>query len=137
VSYIPLPSVTVLIACYNGSRYIDECLKSLINQQDNQYKLQIICCDDSSTDDSYNFLLSYQEKLPNLITVIKNEKNLGSSLTRARLISCVQTQYFCFCDIDDFYYPNSIKYLLKKSKKGTCDIVTAKTYRIIGKKKRV
>ena len=52
--------ITVIIPIYNVSKYLKNCLESVINQT---YKnLEIICINDGSTDNSLQILKEYKEK---------------------------------------------------------------------------
>ena len=54
-----MSKVAVLVAVYNATPFLEECLNSLLQQtlQD----IQIICVDDASTDDSLDLLHRYAE----------------------------------------------------------------------------
>ena len=65
--------ITVIVPCYNGFRYMINCLSALENQTYKRFKVIIV--DDCSTDDSYNQLTSYKEQSPLDITLIRNSKN--------------------------------------------------------------
>ena len=54
------PLVSVIIPTYNAGAVIDRCLTSVVNQT--HTNLQIICCDDCSSDDTYQKLLAWTEK---------------------------------------------------------------------------
>ena len=48
------PKISVIVPCYNVSKYIEKCLDSLINQT---YKnIEIICVEDHSTDNTKEVL---------------------------------------------------------------------------------
>ena len=59
--------VSVLVANYNNSIYLNRCIKSIQNQ--NYKNIEIIVVDDNSTDNSIAILKKIKK-----ITVIKNEK---------------------------------------------------------------
>ena len=60
--------ITVIIPIYNVSKYLKNCLESVINQT---YKnLEIICINDGSTDNSLQILKEYKEKYPEKNIVI-------------------------------------------------------------------
>ena len=68
-----LKKVSVLITNYNNQKYINQCIKSLLNQK---YKnLEILFHDDSSTDNSLKIIKKYKK-----VKVIKNKvrSNFGS-----------------------------------------------------------
>ena len=62
---------TVLIANYNNSKYIDECLSSVINQS--YKKIEIIVVDDNSSDNSLEILNKYTSQ----IKLIKKKQKIG------------------------------------------------------------
>ena len=53
--------VSVILPVYNGEKYIDLCLKSLLNQILKDY--EIICINDGSTDKSANILDKYEKNI--------------------------------------------------------------------------
>ena len=56
--------VSVIIPCYNGEKYIDRCIDSIINQT---YKnLQIIIVNDGSTDNSEMNILKRKDDITSL-----------------------------------------------------------------------
>ena len=64
------PLATVLIANYNNSKCIDQCLASVLNQ--NYKKIEIIVVDDNSSDNSLEILNNYA----NQIKLIKKRKKI-------------------------------------------------------------
>ena len=52
-------TVSVLVAVYNGEKYLEQCLSSLLAQT--LQNVQIICVDDCSTDSSLEILHKYQQ----------------------------------------------------------------------------
>ena len=62
---------TILIANYNNSKYVDECLTSVINQ--NYTKVEIIVVDDNSSDNSLEILNKYTSQ----IKLIKKKEKTG------------------------------------------------------------
>lgn len=101
--------ITVVMATYNGKKFLSVQLDSILNQTFNDFKLLII--DDCSTDSTKDILLEYQKKYPGIINLIFNEKNLGSRATFAKGVELVDTQYFAFSDQDDFWLPNKLEIL--------------------------
>ena len=54
------PLVSVLIPVYNVEKYLERCLDSILKQT--LTKIEIICVNDGSTDNSLNILKEYQKK---------------------------------------------------------------------------
>ena len=106
--------ISVIVPVYNGQKYIDICVKSVLNQS---YKnIELILVDDGSTDDSYKVLEKWKEE-DSRVKVIKKE-NAGVSSARNAGIEAASGAFVTFIDVDDFiendfldYYYNMIKKL--------------------------
>ena len=94
-------SIAVIIPCYNGWKYMSNCLESLENQS--SLPNQIIIVDDCSTDDSFEHLNNYILKSPLKIQLVRNESNVGPGQSRANALKYVATEYVSFCDCDDWF----------------------------------
>ena len=103
--------ISIIINVYNGEKYINKCLDSIINQT---YKnLEIIVVNDGSSDNTLNILNSYHDQRIKIITT----KNLGLSLSRNVGIDNASGSYLYFVDVDDFIKPDTITYLYNLIKK--------------------
>ena len=51
------PLLSIIINCFNGEKYLSECLKSILNQTYENY--EVIFWDNKSTDNSKNIFLNY------------------------------------------------------------------------------
>ena len=97
------PKVTVLLSTYNGHRHIKELVDSVLMQDSVDVKLQVR--DDGSTDDTIDILRSYNDSR---ITVKKGE-NLKPALSFLTLLrECDDSDYYAYCDQDDYWYPNKL-----------------------------
>lgn len=98
--------VSVIIPVFNTEKYISRCINSVLSQT---YKdIEIICCDDGSTDGSYNVLLDFQSKYKN-IQVLKNSSNIGQGKSRNKCISISNGKFLFFLDSDNYILPHSIE----------------------------
>lgn len=100
--------VSVIIPVYNSSKYLRECIDSVLKQT---YKnLEIIIIDDRSTDDSVDIINSYKDKR---IKFIKLKKNSGVSICRNKGIDLATGEYITFIDSDDYWDIDKIKKQVK------------------------
>lgn len=93
-------TVSVIIPVYNTEKYLEKCLDSLVNQT--LKNMEVICVDDISTDGSYDILLTYQQKYPKLIKVIKLDEKLRQGGARNRGLDIAAGKYIAFVDSDDY-----------------------------------
>ncbi len=101
--------IAVLLAVYNGEKYLKDQIDSLLAQTVSDIK--IILRDDGSTDASMSIVKSYCEKYPDKISSITG-KATGSALKNFSLLlqSCDDSfDYIMFCDQDDVWLPDKIE----------------------------
>lgn len=105
--------VTILMATYNGEKYVSEQIQSIINQSFTNWFLLIR--DDGSKDNTMEILNMYEKK-ENRIMVIRDEfGNLGQCLNFNELIKNVKTDsYVMFSDQDDIWLPTKIEESIKE-----------------------
>ena len=101
--------VSIVVPVYNASKYLEECLNSIINQTYSD--IEIVLIDDGSTDNSGNICDAY-EKNDNRIKVY-HQKNSGVSSARNNGIKESRGEYVCFVDSDDVVHPDYIKKLVE------------------------
>ncbi|OGM93442.1 hypothetical protein A2333_02005 [Candidatus Wolfebacteria bacterium RIFOXYB2_FULL_49_7] len=101
-----IPKVSVLMPAYNAEKYIREAVESILKQTFSDFEFIII--DDCSTDDTWGIIQEYSKK-DLRITVAKNERNLGISATRNKLISLSMAKYVAWQDADDISLPYRIE----------------------------
>ncbi|MEW9080056.1 glycosyltransferase family 2 protein [Terrisporobacter glycolicus] len=98
--------VSIITPVYNSEKYIEECIKSVINQS---YKnIEMIIIDDGSTDNSKNIIEKYTESFP-FIKYIKCNKNNGVWAARNIGIEKAKGRFISFLDADDLYKKNKIE----------------------------
>lgn len=114
--------VSVIIACYNGEKYIDDCLYSITNQT--YSNLEILICDDNSSDKSFLKLKEWEQK-DNRIVVLKNNTNLYAAATRNRCFKKAKGYYFLIQDIDDYSELNRVECLLDAITEEGVDFVSS------------
>lgn len=102
-------SVNILVATYNGEKYFDELMQSLLKQTYSNIKIFIL--DDGSKDNTKNIITKY---LSDKVKLIPNDKNLGYPFSFYKLITdCEPADYYCLCDQDDVWYPDKVEKSIK------------------------
>jgi glycosyltransferase involved in cell wall biosynthesis len=98
-------SVDVVIPCYNGARFIDRCIKSVLAQTSPVNR--IIFVDDGSTDNSLALILKLQEEFSNIQVITQD--NQGLAAARNKGISFSEATFLSFLDVDDYWLPTKIE----------------------------
>ncbi|MCQ2478667.1 MAG: glycosyltransferase family 2 protein [Clostridia bacterium] len=104
--------ITVLLATYNGEKYISEQLDSLINQTYTDFRIAI--SDDGSTDKTPEILNEYQKKYPDKIEILGGEKSGSAKNNFMKLLLHCNGGYVMFCDQDDYWQSGKIEKTYKK-----------------------
>lgn len=110
--------VSVIIPIYNVENYLDECIKSVLNQT--YHNLEIILIDDGSTDSSKNICEKYQ-KVDNRIQLV-SKKNEGQASARNLGIDMASGNYIYFLDSDDYIKESTIKEVIDYMEKNNADL---------------
>lgn len=121
--------VSIIVPMYNAKNTIKKCLKSLLNQTYNN--IEIIIVNDGSTDDCQRIVKKFM-KHDNRIIII-NQNNSGSSEARKTGLKNIsdKSEFFLFCDADDYVHRDYVKILLNYQSKYNADIVQCGYYKTI------
>lgn len=95
------PLVSIIIPVYNGSKYLKEAIDSALNQT-HSHK-EVIVVDDGSTDNSWQIIESYGQKLRSF-----KQKNGGVSTALNLGIQQAKGKYISWLSHDDIYAPNKL-----------------------------
>lgn len=106
-----MAKVSVLVAVYNASEYLSQCLESLLNQT--LRDIQIICIDDCSTDNSLDVLRNYSQR-DGRIEVISLKQNKGQAHARNIGLKQAVGEYVCMLDSDDWFSANALNEAVEK-----------------------
>lgn len=114
--------VSIVVPIYNVEKYLDECVRSLINQT---YKnIEIILVDDGSKDSS-GAIADNLAKEDSRIRVIHKD-NGGVSSARNLGIKNATGDYICFVDSDDYLAPEFVEYMIRMIQKNDADFCFSK-----------
>lgn len=106
-----MDKVSIVIPVYNREKFIGEAIESCLNQT---YKnLEIIICDNFSTDSTWNICQEYSKKYP-IIHLYQNKVNLGPVLNWENCISKCNGRYVKVLFSDDLLYNQCIELMVKK-----------------------
>ena len=118
------PKISVVFPVYNNEKYIEKCIRSVMNQSFKD--IEMIVIDDGSTDSAPAILDRLSEE-DDRITVIHKE-NEGSAKGRNLGIENANGVYIAFVESDDYTHPDMYKELYDRAIKTDADIVKCGFY---------
>lgn len=104
-----LPLVSIVLAVFNGERFLREQLESLVSQT--YASMEIIAVDDASTDTSSSILKEFSSRHSNIIVEV-SLKNGGQVAALERGLGLARGDYIAISDQDDIWLPEKISKLL-------------------------
>ena len=131
--------VSVIMPYYKKEKFIRESVVSILNQS---YKnFEIIIIDDEVSSKSHKILRSIMN-LDKRIRILRNIKNLGAGESRNKGIKIARGSFIAFCDCDDLWNKEKLKYQLNFMKKNRINfsftaykIINEKTKKVISNRK--
>jgi glycosyltransferase involved in cell wall biosynthesis len=101
------PAVEVLLATYNGARFLPEQVDSVLAQD--YENIRILARDDGSSDETAELLAQYAARFPSRFRVMPASPGGGSPKDNFLLLMQASTaDYVCFCDQDDVWLPDKV-----------------------------
>lgn len=107
---VEAPKVAVVMATYNGEKFIEEQLQSIVNQT--YPNLEIVITDDCSTDGTYSILQRYAHRYPN-ISCYQNRRNIGYVKNFEKAIKLAEADYIALSDQDDIWQHDKIALMME------------------------
>jgi glycosyltransferase involved in cell wall biosynthesis len=99
--------IEILLATYNGERYLAEQLDSILAQTHQNW--HILARDDGSSDDTVAILSAYKTSLGEKLTIFEDARgNLGSVGNFSCLMENSTAPFAAFCDQDDVWLPEKL-----------------------------
>ena len=103
-----LPAVEVLLATYNGERFVREQIESILAQDYPQ--VRVVARDDGSSDGTVGILDEYERRYPERFRVVRDGvRSGGAKWNFIRLLRQSTAGYVCLADQDDVWKPNKAR----------------------------
>ena len=125
----------ILMATYNGSKYIGQQIQSIIDQDYQDWELCI--SDDGSNDNTVEIINRYAVSDKRILPLLQDNSAHGACLNFYHLMRYAQTHrneyhYYFLCDQDDFWEKNKISLQIDKAEEyGDCPVLIYSDLRII------
>lgn len=114
--------VSFIVPFYNVEKYIEQCIRSLYNQDVPLDEYEVIVVNDCSPDNSRDIVLKLKEEFPTLLLIehANNKKQAGARNTGVKE---AKGEYIWFIDSDDFLQPNVLRGLLREATENNLDVL--------------
>lgn len=109
--------VSIIVPVYNVELYIEQCIKSMINQTYNN--CEFIFVNDGTKDNSVDIIKKYMKKDHRI--KLKEQENSGVSSARNLGLKEACGEYIVFVDSDDYLATDFVEYMLTLIAKDKCD----------------
>ena len=98
--------IAILMATYNGAKYIEEQIESIVNQSEQDWTLYIQ--DDGSTDGTVDIINRYADG-DKIVFVDRGLSKQGAGMNFMSLLNMVESPYYMFADQDDVWFPDKVE----------------------------
>lgn len=115
--------VSIITPCYNSAQYIDKYFSSLKEQTIGIGKLEILCINDNSTDNTLDKLYEYEEQFPDSVCVINLKENIKQGGARNVGLEYATGKYIAFVDSDDWIKEDMCAILYHIAEKYQTDFI--------------
>ena len=117
--------VSLILPSLNVARYVDECLKSAVDQE--LKDIEIICVDAGSTDGTLEIIRDHAERDNRIKLVLSDQKSYGYQMNLG--MRHASGQYIGILETDDFVPKNMYSELYEIAEREQAEIVKADFYR--------
>lgn len=113
--------LSILTPVWNQEELVIKGLNSIPRRED----VEVIVCNDGSTDGTLAALKEYAKTTDLNLTVLSNSKNKGVAATANRLLASAKGEWFHFLMSDDYLYTDKYNALIDSlyGKNGEADVV--------------
>jgi hyaluronan synthase len=116
-SYAPLsdgalPTITVVIPAYNEGRQILDTVRSVMNSRYPTRKMQVICIDDGSKDDTWQWMQMAKQEFPWRLRLIRQPLNRGKRRALMAGFSQASGRVYVTIDSDSEVLPDTLRHLV-------------------------
>lgn len=120
-----MKKVSVIIPCYNATKWLPKCFLSLVEQTIGIEELELIFVDDASTDDgkTWELLQQFEQAYPESILILQLEENMRQGGARNVALQYASGEYVAFVDADDFVTNDYLEKVYSKAKSEDADLV--------------
>jgi glycosyltransferase involved in cell wall biosynthesis len=107
-----MTTVSIALATYNGSKYLDEQLQTLARQE--RLPDELVVTDDASADDTVAKVEAFAASARFPVRLHRNTERLGYRANFMRVAALCRSDVIAFCDQDDIWEPQKLRVCLAR-----------------------
>lgn len=102
--------VSIVMLAYNHEKFIEQAIESIL-EQDVDFKYELLIGEDCSTDRTREIVEKYQRNYPDMIKVVRHNKNIGMQKNVNILLRKCEGAYIAYLEGDDYWIcPKKLKF---------------------------
>lgn len=105
-----MSKITIVTVCYNAEKFIEDSIRSVVNEKNNNISIEYIIIDGDSKDNTINIIRKYDSFIDNWIS----EKDTGIYDAMNKGLRIASGDWIIFLGADDRLFPNSLKNIINK-----------------------
>nr|WP_263325078.1 glycosyltransferase family 2 protein [Neobacillus sp. Marseille-Q6967] len=105
-------SISIALCTYNGENYLEEQLKSILQQT--RLPDEVVICDDRSSDNTIAIIEKFKKVAPFKVSIHRNEINLRSTKNFEKCINLCTGDLIFLSDQDDYWLENKLEIIEKE-----------------------
>lgn len=117
-----MKKLSIIVPVYNVEKYVEQCIRSLYEQDIPQEEYEVICVDDCTPDGSCAIIERLQSEYPTL-RLLHHERNRKLGSARNSGIRAAMGRYILFVDSDDMLVPNCLGHLINEMEATRADFI--------------
>ena len=110
--------ISIAMTTYNGERFLEEQLRSLIEQT--TLPNELVVCDDGSTDRTQEILAQFAKRASFPVRIVINNHRLGWRENFLKAASLCSSEYIAFCDQDDVWLKDKLAVVESCLRRNQC-----------------
>lgn len=114
MNYIKKKEISIILPSYNGSKYIEKAIKSILNQSYKNFDFYLL--NNKSTDNTLKIMMNFK-KIDNRIKVINN-KFRSKTTSVNQIVNKIKTKWISVIDDDDIHDKDRLKIQIQYLKKN-------------------